>query len=135
MSTNENDEGPNRAASCAGIVRWRGWRLPFLDYEAWQHGHDLVFVLENEGDLMLVPLGLNGQLAAPQQPIEGGDVQAALRFVQEWIDQGWHVLGRVHTSFIGYEAEDDFWRETYLSLGALPRTRRARKPRKRTKRT
>ncbi len=136
-----SDDESNRAASCAGIVRWRGWRLPFLDYEAWQHGHDLVFVLENEGDLMLVPLGLNGQIAAPQQPIEGaldsGEVQAALRFVQEWIDQGWHVVGRVYTSFIGYEAEDDFWRETYLSLGTPLKERsapRAKRPRKRMKR-
>jgi hypothetical protein len=133
-----DEPSANRAASCAGIVRWRGWRLPFLDYEAWQRGRDLLFVLENEGDLMLVPLGLSGQLLAPGQPIEGDAVRAALHFVQEWIDQGWHVIGRVYTSFIGYEAEDDFWRETYLSLGAplsAPHRTRAKKARKRTKRT
>jgi hypothetical protein len=117
------------------VVRWRGWRLPCLDYEAWQRGRDLVFVLENEGDLMLVPLGLSGQLLAPQQPIEGDTVWAARFVVQEWIDRGWHVIGRVYTSFIGYEAEDDFWRETYLSLGAPLDAPPARRPRKRTKRT
>lgn len=58
----------NRVGSVAGVVRWRGWRLPFIDYETWQQGHDLVFVLENECDLMLVPLALNGRVAAPPQP-------------------------------------------------------------------
>lgn len=119
-----------RAASCVGVVRWRGWRLPCLDYEARQRGHDVVFVLENEGDLMLIPLALNGRLATPQIPLAGGEVEAALRGVQEWIDRGWQVVGRMYTSFIGYEAEDDFWRETRLSLGAPlsgPRPARVRR--------
>lgn len=118
----------NYAASCVGVVRWRGWRLPCLDYEAWQRGHDVVFVLENEGDLMLIPLGLNGQLAAPHLPLEGSEVESALRGVQEWIDRGWQVVGRMYTSFIGYEAEDDFWRETRLSLGAPLKAPRATRP-------
>ena len=122
----------NRAGSAAGVVRWRGWRLPFIDYETWQQGHDLVFVLENEGDLMLVPLALNGRVAAPQQPIAGGEVEAALMTVREWIAQGWRVIGRLHTSFVGYDAEDDFWRQTYVALGQRPRSAKANRRRRRT---
>lgn len=120
---------PNRAASGVGVVRWRGWRLPFIDYEPWQHGHDLVFVLENEGDLMLVPLALNGRVSAPQQSLTGSEDEPVLMTVREWIDQGWHIVGRLYTSFVGYDAEDDFWRETYLSLGHIPPrpTRRRRR--------
>lgn len=72
---------------------------------------------------MLVPLTLNGRIAAPQQLIEGDEVRSAVRFVQEWIDQGWQVIGRMYTSFVGYETEGDFWRETYASLGMMPEAR------------
>jgi len=107
----------NRAAGCAGAVRWRGWRLPFIDYEAWQRGRDLVFVLEREGDLMLVPLALNGQLAAPHQAADASDPGPVLDLLRELVGEGWLVTGRLHTAFVGFDAEDDFWRETWQHLG------------------
>ena len=112
---------PNRAASCTGVVRWRGWRLPFIDYEAWQHGRDVVFVLENEGDLMLVPVGLSGRTAAPGQRITGGEAEAALAAIREWEHTGWQVVGRLQTTFVGIDAEDDFWRATYRALARCRR--------------
>ena len=106
----------NRAASCAGAVRWQGWRLPFVDYESWQRGRDLVFVLGREGDLMLVPLALNGRLAAPQQTLDEGEVGPLLDLLRELLKEGWQVVGRLHTVFVGFDAEDDFWRETFQHL-------------------
>lgn len=107
---------PNRAASCTGAVRWRGWRLPFLDYEAWQHARDVVFVLENEGELMLIPIGLSARTAAPGQRLSGGEVESALATIRHWEGAGWHVIGRLQTTFVGSEAEDDFWGATYRAL-------------------
>ena len=107
----------NRAASCVAAVRWRGWRLPFVNYEAWQRGRDLVFVLEREGDVMLVPLALNGQLFAPEQSLGKEEVRPVLEALWEFVREGWQVTGRLHTAFVGFDAEDDFWRETFLHLG------------------
>jgi hypothetical protein len=107
----------NRAASCAGIVRWQGWRLPFLDYEAWQRGRDLTFVLEREGDTLLVPLALNGRLGAPGQSLDGDEAIPVLDAIEALRQEGWQVVGRLHTAFVGYDSEDHFWRETLRHLG------------------
>ncbi len=112
-----DSRSPNRAASCAGIVRWQGWRLPFLDYESWQRGRDLTFVLGREGDTLLVPLALSGHLAGPGQPIDADAAYPALDAIESLRQEGWQVIGRLHTVFVGYDAEEDFWREACRHLG------------------
>lgn len=112
-------EAANRAGSCSGVVRWRGWRPPFLDCAPWQRARDLVFLLERDGDLVLVPLSLGGRTATPGRAIDGDDVDPVLETLDELMAAGWQVVGRLHTAFVGFDSEDDFWRETFLRLGRV----------------
>jgi hypothetical protein len=100
-------------ASCSTLLRWRGWRPPFLDHESWERADDVTFVLEREGDLALLPCGAgHGANDAP-------DAQAHNAFItlQEMIAEGWHVVGRLHVTFVGQDAEDHFWEATLRALG------------------
>lgn len=74
-------------------------------------------MLEREGDLTLVLLTLNGRVADSPESLAGSEAAPVLDAVRELVDEGWQVVGRLHTAFVGYDAEDHFWRETYLRLG------------------
>jgi hypothetical protein len=103
-------------ASCSTLLRWRGWRPPFLDHESWEQADDLAFVLEREGDLALLPC----RARSPDNgcaPGDTADAHNAVLSLQELIAEGWRVVGRLRTSFVGQEAEDHFWEATLRSLG------------------
>ena len=102
-------------ASCSTVLRWRGWRPPFLDHEAWEQADELVIVLEREGDLALLPCKVERPVGAETCDTLG--VHDALATVRELNAEGWHVVGRLCVTFVGQEAEDHFWEATLRSLG------------------
>ena len=102
-------------ASCPALLRWRGWRPPFLDHEAWEQADELTFVLERVGDLALLPCKVERPVCAETCDTLG--VHDAVATLRELIAEGWHVVGRLQMTFIGQEAEDHFWEATLRSLG------------------
>jgi len=107
-------------ASCSTLLRWRGWRPPFLDHESWEQADELTFVLEREGDLALLPCKVERPVCALTTAAETGDsvgVHNAFVTLQELIAEGWHVVGRLQVTFVGQDAEDHFWEATLRSLG------------------
>lgn len=109
-----------RVASCSTLLRWRGWRPPFLDHESWEQANELTFVLEREGDLALVPCKVERAgcaLAAATGTCDPAGVHNAFVTMQELIAEGWRVVGRLQVTFVGQYAEDHFWEATLRSLG------------------
>ena len=102
-------------ASCSTVLRWRGWRPPFLDHEAWEQADELVFVLEREGDLALLPCSVERPFGA--ETCDSAGVHAAIATMREMAADGWHVVGRLQVTFVGQDAEDHFWEATLKSLG------------------
>ncbi len=108
------------AASCSALLRWRGWRPPFLDHESWEQADELTFVLEREGDLALLPCQVERPVCALGTAADTCDsigVHDAVATLQELMADGWHVVGRLQVTFIGQDAEDHFWETTLKSLG------------------
>ena len=103
------------AASCSALLRWRGWRPPFLDHESWEQADELTFVLEREGDLALLPCKVERPVCADTCDSIG--VHDAVATLQELMADGWHVVGRLQVTFVGQDAEDHFWESTLESLG------------------
>jgi len=107
-------------ASCSTLLRWRGWRPPFLDHESWEQANELTFILEREGDLALLPCKVERPvcaLSAEAETCDSAGVHNAFVTLQELIAEGWHVVGRLQVTFIGQDAEDHFWEATLRSLG------------------
>lgn len=104
------------AASCTALLRWRGWRPPFLLHEPWEHAVDVALVLEREGDLALLPLGF-GRMGTLGKTVEPADLCDAALALRELLADGWRVAGRLHTTFAGLDSEDNFWAGTLESLG------------------
>lgn len=103
----------NHVASCTPMLRWRGWRPPFLDHESWERASDLTLVLEREGDVILLPCSSSGFAAEESN----ATVHAALTTCQELVADGWSIVGRLSTTFVGQYAEDHFWKSTLRGLG------------------
>lgn len=85
----------------------------FLDHAPWERANDVTFVLEREGDLALLPCSAGRRAIDPSD----ASVHDALIALQEMIAEGWHVVGRLQTTFVGQEAEDHFWESTLKALG------------------
>ena len=102
-------------ASCSAFLRWRGWRPPFLDHEAWEQADELAFVLEREGDLALLPCKVERPVC--QATCDSVGVHDAVATLRELVAEGWHVVGRLQVTFVGQDAEDHFWEATLKSLG------------------
>ncbi len=107
-------------ASCSTLLRWRGWRPPFLDHESWEQADELTFVLEREGDLALLPCKVERSLctlSAAPEACDSVSMHNAFMTLQELVAEGWHVVGRLQMTFVGQDAEDHFWEATLRSLG------------------
>lgn len=113
---------PMQTAATLPIMRWSGWRPPFLQHEADQRAGHLVLLLEREGETMLLPCAQVGYcFAFPtwQASQEADAIRriwgdgAAAYVVEEALAQleadGWRVVGRLLIEFVGVLAEDDFW--------------------------
>jgi len=102
-------------ASCSTVLRWRGWRPPFLDHETWEQADELTIVLEREGDLALLPCQVERPVGA--ETCDPAGVHAAIATAREMMADGWHVVGRLQVTFVGQDAEDHFWEATLKALG------------------
>ena len=102
-------------ASCSTVLRWRGWRPPFLDHETWEQADELTLVLEREGDLALLPCRVERPVCS--ETCDSAGVHAAIAAVREMLADGWHVVGRLQMTFVGQDAEDHFWEATLKALG------------------
>jgi hypothetical protein len=119
-------EHNDRTIGVAGaypIVRWRGWRPGFLTFGAGERGGQVWLILDREGDLALLPCAEIGYIYyVPQtdgvpeawddfrlihaRAPHCDDVLATVRRLE---DEGWHVVGRLETTFVGLETETAFW--------------------------
>lgn len=125
-----NRVAETKVACLLPIVRWLGWRLPFLDYSSEERGGHVLLLLDREGELALLPCVQIGYIYyAPEEAeewacleplrITGADaltrsvLENALAALQA---DGWRVVGRLETLFVGAETELDFWQRLESEL-------------------
>ncbi|HIC90433.1 MAG TPA: hypothetical protein EYP04_13665 [Anaerolineae bacterium] len=123
-------EREGKTALAVPLIRWLGWRPPYLDLNRTQRGGQVLLVLEREGDLVLLPCVQIGYIYyAPEGPdgqdecwqraggwpvLEVMHASGAFRdvvrsTVSELEAEGWQLIGRLHAMFTGIETETDFW--------------------------
>ena len=112
------------------VIRWQGWRLPFLDYGSEERGGHVLLLLDREGDLALLPCAQIGYIYyAPEEaeewaclePLRITNADALTRSMLEDTlaalqADGWRVVGRLETLFVGAETELDFWQRLEAEL-------------------
>jgi hypothetical protein len=123
------DSAGGKLAAIRPLVRWRGWRPAVLDLDQDERGGQVWLVLDREGDTALLPCAEVGYLFyAPED--ERGQAWETVRMacgdaayrdeieatVQALEIDGWRVLGRLETTFVGSFTEQDFWARTEAVL-------------------
>ena len=127
-----NGGSRHRVACLLPVIRWQGWRLPFLDYSSEERGGHVLLLLDREGELALLPCAQIGYIYYTPEGAEDWACVEPLRFtgadaltrsaLEDALlaleGEGWRVVGRLETLFVGAETELDFWKQLEPDLAA-----------------
>lgn len=111
-----------QTAATLPIMRWSGWRPPFLQHDADQRAGHLILMLAREGETMLLPCAQiaycfaypTWQAAQEADAVrriwgEGANAYVVEEALAQFEADGWRVVGRLEVEFVGILSEDDFW--------------------------
>lgn len=116
-------EKKKQQATALPLIRWRGWRPTFLDFQANQRGGQTLLLLARGDERALLPCVEMGYVYyAPEgaeENIGWEDVKMIfaeavferdlLAMVHSLESEGWTVVGRLEVAFIGCFTEQNFW--------------------------